>query len=104
MAGFAMASIGALLVSAVHESTSEQKGNNRFEEGARQLFDEHRRTLCCPVLFIISAIYSLWWHRCTKASPNNKASQSHRSAIMSPLPSPRFARCAMKHDGSLHVS
>jgi hypothetical protein len=30
IAGFARASIGALLVSAVYESMSEQKGNNRF--------------------------------------------------------------------------
>jgi hypothetical protein len=34
-----MASIGALLVSAAHESTSEQKGNNMFEEGAMPLFE-----------------------------------------------------------------
>jgi hypothetical protein len=32
----------ASLVGAVYESTSEWKGNNKFEEGARRLFDEHR--------------------------------------------------------------
>jgi len=49
----------ACLVSAVHESTSEQKGNNKLEEGALLLFDEHQGISCCPVLFIISAIHGL---------------------------------------------
>jgi hypothetical protein len=39
MARFARASIGVLLVSAVHESTSEQRGNNKLEEGAMWLFE-----------------------------------------------------------------
>ena len=43
MARFARASIGALLVSAVYESTSEQKGNNTFEEKAMLLYAFH----CC---------------------------------------------------------
>jgi hypothetical protein len=89
-----LASIGALLVSAVHESTSEQRGNNKLEEGAMLPFDEHQGISCWPVLFIISAC----------GGPNNKASDLHGSAIVSPLFSPRFAKCAMKDDGSLHIS
>ncbi len=63
MAGFARASIGALLVSAVHESTSEWKGDNKIEEGAMLPFDKYRWShTACPVLFIISVIHSLSWH------------------------------------------
>jgi hypothetical protein len=92
-----LAFIDALLVSAVHESTSEQRGNNKLEEGAMIALHHLSQTSPCitmPRICPLAQRYTAWQSIDTKKQcyPNNKASALHGNAMVSPLPSPRLAR------------